>query len=419
MNSIKILVVAESIDIEDSSGTKGRVALIKNLVGIGYNVSVLHYTRRHISIEGVNCIAIKELKFNILYVLSRVRRVTLRHFKIDLFKWVDKIFGFSFSFYNDSKSIATAIKKHYSDEDLIITLSKGASFRTHHALLRLPHLYDKWMAYVHDPYPFHFYPRPYNWIQDGYRSKEHFFKDVSEKARHSAFPSLMLRDWMGSNFPNFIKTGIIVPHQHLMGLSEGNENLPDYLRNDCFSVLHAGNLMKQRPPEGLIEGYLLFLKNNTEAIDTSQLILLGKASYFHQELLNYEAQHSQFYYSHGYVPYNEVTNVQNNVSVNVILESKSEISPFLPGKFPHCVFANKPILALGPFYSETKRLLGDNYAYWSEVNDVERIASLLEQLYREWKTNKKEFKLNRPDLEDYVSSKFLKTQFQNVFQDDN
>lgn len=418
MNSIKILVVVESIDIDDSSATKGRVALIKNLITIGYDVSVLHYTRRPASIEGVVCIPIKERKFNVFYILSRVRRLTKRHFGIDIFEKVDLFLGFSFAFYNDSKSIAKAVKKHYLNEDLVITLSKGASFRTHHALLRLPYLYDKWMAYVHDPYPFHFYPRPYNWIEDGYKSKERFFREVSEKAKYSAFPSLMLRNWMGSYFPNFLKTGIVVPHQHLTGSLENCKELPGYLKKDFFSILHAGNLMKQRPPMGLIEGFLMFLKNHPEAINTSQLILLGKATYFHQELLNYSTQHSQLYYSQGYVAYNEVSKVQNNVSVNIILESKSEISPFLPGKFPHCVFANKPILALGPFYSETKRLLGIDYMFWSEVDDVERISILLAQLYEEWKSNKENFKLNRPDLEDYVSTKFLKRQFQNVFQDD-
>ncbi len=37
-----ILVVGESINIEDSSGTKGRVELSKNLQDIVYNLKVLH-----------------------------------------------------------------------------------------------------------------------------------------------------------------------------------------------------------------------------------------------------------------------------------------------------------------------------------------------------------------------------------------
>ena len=413
----RILIVIESIDVNDSSASKVNIGLIKNLVAIGYDISVLHYTRRPASIDGIPCIPIKELKFNIFYVLSRLRRLTLRHFKIDIFKWVDAVFGFSFSFYNDSKSIAKAVEKHYSNEALVITLSKGASFRTHHALLRLPNLYGKWMAYVHDPYPFHFYPRPYNWIEDGYKSKERFFKDVSEKAEHSAFPSLMLRDWMGSYFPNFLKTGIVVPHQHLMRSFEDGVKIPHYLKSNYFSILHAGNLMKQRPPIGLIEGYVMFLKRCPEAEGNSQLIFLGNTSDYDQLLLEYASRISQLYYSQGNVPYHEASIVQNNVSVNVILESKSEISPFLPGKFPHCVLANKPILVLGPFYSESRRLLGENYPYWSEVDDIERIASLLGQLYDQWKIDKEKFKLNRSDLEDYVSAPFLESQFQNILQD--
>jgi hypothetical protein len=169
INNKKILVIAESIDINDSSGTKGRVALISNLYKVGYNVTVLHYTRRAIIIEGVKCIPIKELKFNLFYLLSRVRRLTLRFINVDLFKWVEYKFGFSFGFYNDSKSIAKGIRAQANDYNLILTLSKGTSFRPHHAMLSLHELYNKWIAYIHDPYPYHFFPEPYNWKEPGYK----------------------------------------------------------------------------------------------------------------------------------------------------------------------------------------------------------------------------------------------------------
>jgi hypothetical protein len=78
------------------------------------------------------------------------------------------------------------------DFDLIITLSKAASFRTHEAVLRLPELHAKWLAYVLDPYPFHLYPSPYNWTEAGHQQKEPFFKEVSEKAAFSSFPSLFV-----------------------------------------------------------------------------------------------------------------------------------------------------------------------------------------------------------------------------------
>ena len=114
-------------------------------------------------------------------------------------------------------------------------MSKGASFRPHYAVLQLPQFHDKWMAYVHDPYPMHCYPRPYDWVETSYKQKEKFFKLVSEKARYSAFPSQLLKEWMGSYFPNFLRTGIIIPHQNA-DYKINDVVLPDYFDNTKFKA---------------------------------------------------------------------------------------------------------------------------------------------------------------------------------------
>ncbi|MFD0962613.1 UDP-glycosyltransferase [Pseudofulvibacter geojedonensis] len=400
----KILVVVESIDVNDSSGSKVNVALIKNLAALNYIVTVLHYTRKNIQLgDSIRTISIKERKASCTYVLSRTQRVISRLLKINMSVFLENIFGHSFTFFNDSKSISKAIKKYSSNEDLILTLSKGASFRPHHAMLRFPNLYNKWMAYVHDPYPFHYYPRPYNWVEKGHRYKESFFRKVSEKAKYSAFPSLLLKEWMGSYFPNFLKTGMVIPHQGVE--VKGEKSLPSYFSLDKFTLLHAGNLMSKRDPRGLIAGYKMFLQNNPQAKDDSILLLLGPASY-HQNFLENELNDNVFW-SKGSVPFDEVYTIQKNASVNIILEAKSEISPFLPAKFTHCVKANKPILLLGPFYSETKRLLKDDYPYIAEIDDARLIAILIEKLYLQWGKSSNDLKLNRADLDDYLSIEHL------------
>ena len=118
------------------------------------------------------------------------------------------------------------------------------------------------------------------------------------------------------------------------------------------------------------------------------------------------------------VPFNEVYWLQKQVSINVILEAKSKISPFLPGKFPHCISADKPILHLGPKYSETRRLLGENYTYWAEIDDFNAISEILEKLYSEWLITTKTMRLNRPDLENYLGKEYLKEQLGNIFNND-
>lgn len=398
---MKILVVVDSINVNDSSGSKANVALIQNLVLCGFVVRVLHYTQQEIFLTGATCVAIPEKKWNFLYFLSRAERIFTRVTKINLNPYLENWFGFSFTFFNDSNSIASAIEKQKDFKpDLVLTLSKGASFRPHHALLRVPALHAKWMAYVHDPYPFHFYPRPYNWIQPGYAQKETFFRLVSEKAKFSAFPSQLLQEWMGSYFERFLQTGVVIPHQ-LEPTRLTDVDLPGYFDATKFTLLHAGNLMKQRSPIALVNAYQKLLKKYTAAQEETQLLLLGPASYYEPALRAFQNEIASLVVENRNVPFLEVLALQEQVSVNLILESISEISPFLPGKFPHCVAANRPLLVLSPYYSETRRLLGNAYPYWSEADDETKIFLLIEQLYLAWK-NKELKELNREDLINYL-----------------
>ncbi len=405
---MKIVIISESIDINDSSASKANVALIYNLKQCNFDVIVYHFTKKEVFLDGIDCRSIKELRGSFLFFLSRFQTLVTKKLKIKMHVFLENIFGFSFTFFNDVNSIKRILPEIVNlKPDLVITLSKGMSFRPHYAILKFPKLHKKWMANIHDPYPFHFNPRPYNWVEPGYAIKEKFFLELSEKANYSSFPSQLLLEWMGSYFPNFLKTGIVIPHQNT------NQNiqdvaLPDFFEESKFNLLHAGNLMKQRSPFGLIEGYKLFLENNPSAKKDSKLLLLGPAT-FHTDLLeSYKNSLSQIVIINDYIQFEIIYKLQQHVSVNIILESKAEISPFLPGKFPHCVEANKILLLLAPYYSETRRLLGNDYEFWTEVDAVKKIASLIEKLYIIWQIDAASLQLNRQDLIDYCSPKQLK-----------
>ena len=185
---MKILVISESINIEDSSASKVNVALITNLKKAGFQLKVLHYSHKKILLKDIECVLINENKFSILYLLSRFVRIFQREISININSNLEYLFGFSFTHSNDTNSIAKAILNEVKyNPNLIITLSKGGSFRPHRAMLKLPKLQKKWLAYVHDPYPFHFYPRPYNWVEKSYFHKEKFMGLITEKAKYLAF----------------------------------------------------------------------------------------------------------------------------------------------------------------------------------------------------------------------------------------
>lgn len=411
----KILIVVESIDVEDSSGSKANVALIQNLQKAGFEILVHHYTRREIQIPKIKCVAIKEKRRSGLFLLSRLERYVRYLFKISLSKPLEKVFGFSFTLFNDRNSIIAALKKEVDfKSDLILTLSKGGSFRPHHALLRMPELHHKWMAYIHDPYPAHLYPRPFAWVEAGYHQKWKFIWDVSEKATYSAFPSKLLMDWMGSYYPGFLKSGLIIPHQ-VTEISTKDIDLPEYFNPLHFNLLHAGTLLEPRNPKVLVEAFNKFLENYPEAKIHSKLIFLGGENVFSAWLKNEAEQIREVEVSETYVPFIQVFKMQQHAAVNIILEAKSEISPFLPGKFPHCVQADKPILLLGPNYSESKRLLGETYPYWAEIDDLEKIRCCIENLYLKWKRSPDDFRLNRADLINYLSVPYLKEVLDKIY----
>lgn len=404
----KILVVIESINVDDSSGTKGRVALIQSLVKAGYILTVLHYTQKDIQLEGMDCVAVKEQKSNMLYVLSRLHRVLIRWLKIDITNRIDKILGFSFGFFNDAKSIEKAIKKFRSEDyNMIWTLSKGNSCRSHKAVLELPHWHDKWYAYVHDPFPQQLYPRPYNYVPHGYRKQRMFFREITLKAKRIVFPSLLLKEWMESYYADIKDRSLIIPHQE-PSIKVAKEQLPDYFNAEKFNILHAGNLLNLRDPKPIVEAYALFLKQHPEANDISSLSFLGKQSIYDDYFEKQKSNMQSLYVSKDYVPFNEVYGMQKAAYINIILEAKSEISPFLPGKFAHCVSANKPIVVIGPYYSECKRLLGETYPYCFEFDQVERLAKVFGDLFIIWLKDPKLLVLDRPDLKMYLSDTYLK-----------
>ncbi len=406
--SQKILVVVESLDVESSSAAKGRIALINNLHAAGFELKVYHYTRRPIKLDGIETVAIKEQKFNLVYIFSKVQVLLKRHLNININRFFESRLGFPLSFFNDGRSIANSLKKEKKfDPDFVLTLSFAGSFRAHKALLQLPKWHGRWIAYVHDPFPMHSYPRPYDWVEPGHQQKREFFLDVCKKAEYLAYPSKLLAEWMESYYPPAKGKLVIIPHQIDSRLIDTQE-YPEFFDPLCFNILHAGSLMSARKPIALARAFIRFLGEVPEAKKNARLIFVGKRSIFHDFFEEIHKNHPQLISSPDYLAFAKVYAMQQAASVNVILEAKGPLSPFLPGKFAHCIKSGKPILLLGPYYSEVRRLLGEDYPYWAEIDDEEAIFSHIKALYTIW-ANKQMLQLPDRDAHvEYLSPTYLK-----------
>lgn len=405
---MKLLILAETLDVASSSAGKANYALIRALLSAGFKISVYHYSHKEINLPGIQPLLIQEKKTDINYWLSRGQRVLQRITKKNFSKLLENRFGFSFTFFNDVNSMVSALKPlRVSDFDIVLTLSKGASYRTHATLLKLPQWQAKWLAYIHDPYPFHWYPKPYDWGQPGSIQKEAFFKRVAQKAEWLGYPSQCLQDWMGTFDAHFKTKGIVLPHQPNEAKVE-ESIFPEFFDPDHFNVLHAGNLLKQRDPFPLIQAWNLFLAKRPEAQAQAKLLLIGPGAYHEPELSTICSETATIYRYSGSMNYKQVRLLEQYSSVNIVLEAAAEVSPFLPAKFPNLVQANRPVLHLGPERSEVRQLLGEDYPFVVEADSVNGICKLFVRLYDLWKeAETAEYPLPK-SLNEYFSPIYLK-----------
>ena len=414
---LKILIIVESLDVESSSAAKGRMALINNLREAGFALKVYHYTRRPMKLEGIETVQIKERKWNAYYLLSKAQKLLKRHLNLNLNRFFESWLGFPLSFFNDGKSIAKSLQKENDfDPDFVLTLSYAGSFRAHKALLEISKWHDRWISYVHDPFPMHSYPRPYDWVEPGHQQKRGFFLQVSAKAKYMAYPSQLLASWMESYYAPAKGKSIIIPHQ-IDARLENIQKYPEFFNPIKFNILHAGSLMSARKPYALVSAFTRFLEETPAAKNDARLIFVGKRSVFHEFFRKTHQKYPQFIYHPGYVVFAKVFAMQLAASVNVILEAKGPMSPFLPGKFAHCTKAGSPILLLGPYYSEVRRLLGHDYPYWAEIDEETKILGHIKNLYSRWKNNRETGLENKSKLVEYLSSTHLEEVFEDLQQE--
>ena len=406
----RILIIVDSLDENTTSGARANAAMVRNMAS-AFNLEVIHSSNKELTISDLTLIAVKEHRYNWRFILSRSVRLIRRHLKIELSRSFENIIGFSFTFLNLAFSFEKKINQIALDQyKLVITLSEGESFLPHYVFIKYPKHHLKWLAYIHDPYPMACYPKSYAFEGPGTAQKRDFMQAVFHSARFIGFPSLLLSEWMKKYYSIENQKIRIIPHQLGYNSKQNSYNKSSTLFDKTdFNILFAGNLLGQRNPIGLIQAVNQLVKDHPELQNKIKLYLIGPVSPTHRSQFNsLDLTHVVMLKSMSFI---DAINHQNRAAVNVILESEDESSPFLPGKFPHCIAADKPILLLGPEISEARRLLGKDYPYFAQPNDFESIVICLEQLLQDWLL-KKPFKyedklydyLSAPELNETISS---------------
>lgn len=282
-----------------------------------------------------------------------------------------------------------AIQKALQNDtyDVMLLLGSGFSYVPFFAVQEMsPDI--KWIANIHDPYPLFELPPPFAVPQRFFMKREAaVFKKMCADAKGLTFPSQELKEWMSQFNPIIKSKGLVIPHPGKLASNpaDNGSNLDVNLPANKFNMVHAGSLLGPRDPRPLLTAYKSFLEKNPDAVDKSTISVIGKVLGNHGKIEEVMGQFSSNLLLIKRITYQRAFELLKQSDVNVIIEAKTEISPFLPGKFSDYVTANKPIVSLSPKKSEVRRLLGANNPLCTENGNVAEIENIITKLYGQWK----------------------------------
>jgi hypothetical protein len=380
-----ILVVCESLRINGTSSGIVSSTFIKLLHESGYKVTV-----------------ITENNFD--YAVTWLPKdVDVRKFDVPAVQktFLDKIpkvkaiptylTGFSKSFRNTVEQYKIQINKELVNQefDFIYGLGSGSAFAPHFALAEM-NLNIPYYLNIHDPFPMHLYPEPYKsaktWINSILEKK---FRIALEKSSGISFPSKLLMEQMAMTFTVINKKGFVIPH---IGTSLANLpilNLESNITLDSskINILHAGTLLGPRNPYFLLQAIAALNEENILFLEQVAFTFIGTVNKDLIDIIaNSNLQNVRF--TTIRTSYQNSLDIMMQADALLVIEAIADFSPFLPGKLADIAFAEKPVIDLSPKNSELRRLLGNDYPYQCELNDVNTIKKVLYQFYLDFKNNK-------------------------------
>ncbi len=403
----KLLVVADDVNFQRGSGPKVSHAMVKLLAELDHPLTLLHQSDQEVPFEekNVESIYVKEGR-SIHYYKSRFNRKARKYLKSDFSKKYEEGTGHSYT----EDSLIDSMHKVLSglnpkDFSLVLTLSKGALFTAHKAILQLPEWHSRWCSYFHDPFPFSWYPEPYTFNDIGTLVKQQLCRGFVENAAVLMFPSLKLMEHYQALTISIEQKSVIVPHvfdpQGVSGLAEFD------FGTGGINYLHAGALLGERNPRGLVSA---FAKAN-KLKPYHHLHIVGPYQ-AHQEFIDQKNLEFPWLHVHGSVDYNTAQSMAKTADVNLIIEAIAPSSPFLPGKFPVLLAMGKPILHIGPANSESMRLLGPDYNLHVENGDEQGLESLLADIETQMSIATQS--LQKSDVIDYFSKETILATWEDV-----
>lgn len=407
----KLLILAECINKNATSEGIGTCSFLNALAEGDYQIDCLFFQYVQHELEGYD------------HITDRINLIKIQNTWVDyLIQWarplrnrLNKHLGYDLLRNRRSYRFKKTLNLLLNDKkyDLIFVRTIASSLASHKAVLELSKKRDfDWIVNFNDPAPSSMMPYPYNLKQQSFTKKnkrdEQLVKNIVKAAPGIASPSLLLTE----RFLNF--TAISKDPERIFRFPHVYENLQtvpgnSFLHPSKFNVVHAGSLLAERTPKYLLKAIDELAEEDSEFSDKSRLTFFGSLHQSHQKDFDALSHRGILDLHNRRIPHQAALNVLRDSDVLIILEAISDDSPFMPSKLAEFIGMDKCILALSPTQSETRRILGKDYEFQTEADNVSQIKHLIKSLFNKWK-KEEELTLNSPLLQKYVSPSHVVTE---------
>jgi glycosyltransferase involved in cell wall biosynthesis len=153
---------------------------------------------------------------------------------------------------------------------------------------------------------------------------------------------------------------------------------------DKFIIIHAGFLYGKRDPRSFLEAIAMLIQSQRIDRQKIRLWLVGSVE-LPYDLAGYvdASGLQEVVRLITHVPYQE--SLQYLASADALVLLQPGTTTQVPSKLFEYIALNKPILAISPSDGATSRLVHENsLGIFAEADNVDQIASAIEQLYRQW-----------------------------------
>ena len=272
---------------------------------------------------------------------------------------------------------------------VIFSMGSDAKCISHIALDQYAVRQSKKILYVHDPCPA-------MWNIDAYATGANLFnfrlksvfRKVFSRADALIFPSELLIEWMDRKVQGISARSFVIPHIASEPITVGGDNNKDILSElsafqNNFIISHIGDLYESRKIHPFVEAMKQLIDEDASFARQAVFIQLGNN--LNKEPVDLGHFEKNFRFFNVRLPYHTSIALLQKSHLSLIIEAPGDYSPYMPGKMADILYHQRPVLALTPEKSEVRRILGRDYPYTAQPDNVQEIYEALKKAWEKRK----------------------------------